>query len=135
GMLAYAQPLLDHTDGSMDHLNKALAISQCCWNLAIMPEDAQADVLREMQTQFQMDDAEFASFRDLMIIPMIERHKEMFPLMHNRGSGLLSPSMYSAWEKAPNPQPAQKAVGMDPYAPCPCNSGKKYKFCCRNKKR
>jgi hypothetical protein len=134
GIMAYAQPLIDATDGSIEQMNKALAISQCCWNLAIMPEEAQADVLREMQSQFQMDDAEFDSFRNSMIIPMIERHKEMFPRLHKRSSRPFSPSGFSVWEDAPSPKPVQKFAGTDPYAPCPCNSGKKFKFCCRNHK-
>jgi hypothetical protein len=36
---AYAQPLLDGTDGSIEDLNRALALGQVCWNLAIMPEE------------------------------------------------------------------------------------------------
>ncbi len=31
--VAYAQPLLDQTDGSEEQLNKAFAISQLCYNL------------------------------------------------------------------------------------------------------
>ncbi|CAN5450840.1 hypothetical protein BH10PLA2_BH10PLA2_03740 [soil metagenome] len=135
GIVAYAQPLIDTTDGSIEQVNKALTISQCCWNLALMPEEAQADTIRQMRLQFKMDDAEFESFRTVMIIPMIERHKEMFPLMHNRGSTLSSPRAFSTWKDAPSPKPVQKFAGTDPYAPCPCNSGKKYKFCCRSKGR
>ena len=37
--VAYAQPLLDQTDGSEEQLNKALTISQLCFNLALLPED------------------------------------------------------------------------------------------------
>ena len=36
---AYAQPLLDQTDGSEEQLNKAFTISQLCYNLALMQED------------------------------------------------------------------------------------------------
>jgi hypothetical protein len=35
---AYAQPLLDETDGSIEQMNHALALGQICWNLALMPE-------------------------------------------------------------------------------------------------
>ena len=31
---AYAQPLLDDTDGSVEDMNWALSLSQLCWNLA-----------------------------------------------------------------------------------------------------
>ena len=37
--VAYAQPLLDQTDGSEEQLNKAFAISQLCYNLALLPDD------------------------------------------------------------------------------------------------
>ena len=40
GFVAYAQPLLDQTDGSEEQLNKAFAISQLCYNLALLPEDS-----------------------------------------------------------------------------------------------
>lgn len=31
----------------------------------------------------------------------------------------------------PVPPPKQPAPPLDPYAPCPCGSGKKYKWCCK----
>ena len=31
---AYAQPLFDQTDGSIDKMNRAMAVAQMCWNLA-----------------------------------------------------------------------------------------------------
>ena len=40
GIVAYAQPLLDQTDGSEEQLNKAFTISQLCYNLALLPEDS-----------------------------------------------------------------------------------------------
>ena len=38
GFAAFAQPLIDQTDGSMEQLNKALAIAQLCFNLASCPK-------------------------------------------------------------------------------------------------
>ena len=41
-MVAYAQPLLDQTDGSVERGtigHEAFAITQLCYNLALMPED------------------------------------------------------------------------------------------------
>ena len=37
--VAYAQPLIDQTDGSLEQMNKAFAISQLCYNLALLPDD------------------------------------------------------------------------------------------------
>lgn len=35
----------------------------------------------------------------------------------------------------PAERPRLKVIPSDPYAPCPCGSGKKYKFCCRDRDR
>ena len=61
--VAYAQPLLDQTDGSEEQLNKAFAISQLCYNLALLPDDQRDTMLGEMQQTLGMDDEEFAEFR------------------------------------------------------------------------
>ena len=79
--VAYAQPLLDQTDGSDEQLNKAFAISQLCYNLALLPEDQRDTMLDEMRQDLRMDDGEFADFRRSVIDPMIRRHEEMFPGM------------------------------------------------------
>ncbi len=134
GIAAYAQPLLDQTDGSMEQLNKALTISQLCWNLALLPEDRRDQMLSNMRPSLQMNDDEFDEFRRSIIDPMIRRHQEMFPLMHRRGPT-------AAWPAGPAPRAQSRAAvgepypGTDAYAPCPCESGRKYKFCCRSKGR
>jgi hypothetical protein len=130
GFVAYAQPLLDQTDGSEEQLNKALAIGQLCFNLALMSEAEQEKVLSDTKSSLQMDDTEFEAFRSSIIASMIQRHHEMFPLMHGWGSPAPSQS-------APSPQAhsrKERYPGTGPYAPCPCKSGKKYKFCCRAKR-
>jgi len=135
GIVAYAQPLLDQTDGSQDQLSKALAITQFCYNLALVPAEKRETALSEMRPAFEMDDAEFDEFRRSIVLPMIERHRQMFPAMHSR-------DFADTWQSCPS-LPAQPRMaksrepypGTDPYAPCPCNSGEKYKFCCRVKRR
>jgi hypothetical protein len=135
GFVAFAQPLIDQTDGSHEQLNKALAIGQLCFNLALLPEDKRDTTLGEMRTSLQMNDEEFDEFRNSIVIPMIQRHQEMFPQMHRRVSTDL-------WGSGPSPQAqprmavsAETYPGTDRYAPCPCNSGQKYKFCCGKKRR
>ncbi len=135
GFVAYAQPLLDQTDGSLEQLNKAFAISQACFNLALVPDKKREAAIREVQTALGMDDAEFDEFRRSIVVPMIERHHQMFPRMHNRVSA-------DPFDSAPSPRAQPSTMesrelypGTDPYAPCPCNSGEKYKFCCRAKRR
>jgi SEC-C motif len=133
--VAYAQPLLDQTDGSQEQLNKAFAISQLCYNLALLPEGQRDETLGEMRSNLRMDDEEFDAFRSSVVVPMIRRHQEMFPGMHRQVSSDSSqrcPSMQSQ----PRMVAAAKAYpGTGPYAPCPCNSGEKYKFCCGKKRR
>jgi hypothetical protein len=135
GFVAFAQPLLDQTDGSLEQLNKAFAISQLCFNLALLPDDRQDTTLNEMQPTLQMDDEEFDAFRRSIVIPMIRRHQEMFPQMHRRVS---TDSVQSGPSLRAHPRmvaPAKTYPGTDRYAPCPCNSGQKYKFCCGAKGR
>lgn len=133
-IVAYAQPLLDQTDGSLEQLNKAMTISQLCWNLALAPEDSRDQLLSEVRPTLQMDEAMFDAFRRSIIDPMIQRHQEMFPQMHGRLS--TGPSQSSPPLKAnPRRRSGEGYPGTEPYAPCPCNSGRKYKFCCRAKGR
>jgi hypothetical protein len=137
--VAYAQPLLDQTDGSVDQLDKALAISQFCYNLAQMPEGSRERALSEMRLTLEMDDEEFDEFRRSIIVPMIRRHHEMFPRLHNRGSTDFSQSGPSPSGPSFRTRPEMTArreryPGTDRYAPCPGNSGRKYKFCCGKKR-
>ena len=140
GIVAYAQPLIDLSDGSHEGLQRAFSLSQVCFNLALLPPEQREEMIRDMQTQMSLDDNDFATFRRGLLEPMIERHFEMFPRMHQ-------PHSVSPWhmeslgdDSMPNniPQmgsrPKQAAV-VDRYGPCPCNSGKKYKFCCGRKAR
>ena len=134
----YAQPLLEHTDGSEEQLNKAFAVSQFCFNLALTPEDSREKAIGEMRLTLKMDEEEFDEFRRTIILPMIERHHEMFPRMHMRGltddlpSGP-EPSGPSLRARPRMARPAKASPVIDRYAPCPCNSGQKYKFCCGKK--
>lgn len=127
---AYTEPLLESTDGSVDQVNRAFALGQLCWNLALLPEEARDEALGKMRTSLKMDDDEFEAFRCSVVIPMIRRHEEMFPLMHQRSS--MGPS-----SGTPRLQPrttmltrTKKYPGTGRNAPCPCNSGRKYKLCC-----
>ncbi len=134
-MVAYAQPLIDLTDGSEEQLNKAFAISQLCFNLAVSSKDVQDKTISEMQPSLQMDDDEFDEFRRCILVPMIQRHEEIFPQMH--GHIRFDPPESDLFLPAPprTTAPAEKYPGTERYAPCPCNSGKKYKFCCGAKGR
>lgn len=132
---AYAQPLLDQTDGSIEQLNNALAITQLCYNLAMLPEEERETALSEMKASLGKNDLDFDEFRRSIVEPMIRRHEDMFPGLHRRDSG-------NPWlrDSAPpgQPKPTASAKGdaePEPYAPCPCGSGEKYKFCCRSKRR
>jgi hypothetical protein len=134
-LTAYAQPLIDQTDGSHAELSKALGLTQLCYNLALLPDERRETALNEMRASLKMDDAEFDEFRRSIVIPMIERHQQMFPRMHNRDAA-------DIWQCTPSPQTQPRTTesreaypGTDRYAPCPCNSGQKYKFCCGVKRR
>lgn len=127
---AYTQPLLDSTDGSVDQVNRALALGQLCWNLALLPEEARDEFLATMRPSLKMDDDEFEAFRRSVVIPMIRRHEEMFPRMHQRGSMQPSREGPGLQPRPTTPTRTEKYPGTGRNVPCPCNSGRKYKLCC-----
>ncbi len=122
---AYAQPLLDQTDGSLEQMNIALALGQTCWNLALLPEEERNEALGKMRPAMKMEDDEFEEFRRSVLSPMIWRHQKMFPRMHRPDSMRPAPHMPST-----TPMSTEKYPGTKRNAPCPCNSGRKYKLCC-----
>ncbi len=129
-IVGYAQPLIDATDGSMDQINRALAISQACWNLSLLPKEQRQSSMKSLRDALSMDDAEFQDFHRSILEPMVRRHEEMFPKLHRHES--LEPPH---WEPSLSPLPpteSSKRKSSEPgrYDPCPCNSGRKYKFCC-----
>ena len=135
-LVAYVQPLIDSTDGSEEQLNKASALGTFCYNLALLPEDQRDTSLGDLKRSLKMDDEEFDDLQRSIVIPMLQRHQEMFPRMHRRD--FMDPFQSSR----PSPQarpslatPARKNPVPDRYAPCPCGSGEKYKFCCGKKGR
>lgn len=127
---AYTQPLLDSTDGSVDQVNRALALGQLCWNLALLPEEARDESLATMRPSLKMDDGEFEAFRRSVVIPMIRRHEEMFPRMHQRGSMQSSREGPRLEPRPTTPTRTERYPGTGRNAQCPCNSGRKYKLCC-----
>jgi len=133
---AFAQPLLDQTDGSIDEVNKAFSMAQLCYNLALLPEGSREETMQGMRQSLGMDAGEFDAFRNLVIEPMIRRHEEMFPGMHRLSSTLpMEGRRPRQAESIPEMSVKKRRALTDPYGPCPCNSGKKYKFCCGRKAR
>jgi uncharacterized protein YecA (UPF0149 family) len=133
--VAYAQPLLDQTDGSEEEMSKAFAISQLCFTLAQAPADSRNKLLGEMQPALDMDDDELDEFRRTVVDPMIERHREMFAFMHRQVSSHFMESLPSLAAQPATLTTTEKYPVTDRYAPCPCKSGRKYKFCCGKKGR
>ncbi len=130
-MSSFAQPLIDATDGSPEELQKALQLSQLCWNLAMTPEEMREEFLANMQPALNMDDGEFQEFKRTVVAPMIHRHQEMFPDMQRPGA--TNPSHLASSHAIPPPvrrRPVKKYAGTGRNERCPCGSGKKYKVCC-----
>jgi uncharacterized protein YecA (UPF0149 family) len=101
-------------------------------------------MLSDVRCDLAMDDEEFEAFRRSIIVPMIHRYEEMFPRMHGRApTGTLhrGPSLgrlrsgLSPRSQPSMAAPAKQRASIDRFAPCPCGSGKKYKFCCGSKGR
>ena len=132
-IVAYARPLLDETDGSIEDVKKAMAVSQLCFNLALSPAQTREQTISELSTNLNMSAAEFDDFRRGIIDPMIQRHQLMFPQMHSRRSNGFTHSDESLYERQGTVTPTEKPSVPGRYEPCPCNSGRKYKFCCGKK--
>jgi uncharacterized protein YecA (UPF0149 family) len=105
-------------------------MSQLCYNLALLPDDSRNTTLSELRASLKMDDEEFDEFRRAVLAPMIQRHEMMFPRLHQRFATGASHSGPSPTAHSRTAAPSEKYPGTDRYAPCPCNSGEKYKFCC-----
>lgn len=129
-IIAYAKPLLDEADGSLEDMNNALSLAQLCWNLALLPEKERDARLAKMQSALAMDDTEFEDFRQSIVLPMIQRHHDMFPNMPRHGSAKASRARVQPQRRAAATPQAKRYPGTARNAPCPCNSGKKYKRCC-----
>ena len=52
---AYAQPLFEKTDGSESTMNRAMAVAQMCWNLALLPESQQETTHRRDEACIEDD--------------------------------------------------------------------------------
>ena len=129
-MAAYAQPLLDETDGSLEQMDRALALAQICWNLAVLPEDEREEAIGKLRPGIvEMDDEEFDEFRRSVLVPMILRHEEMFPQMHVDGPMGPLVEEFEVKDRPTTRVRTGKYPGTGRNAPCPCGSGKKYKKC------
>jgi uncharacterized protein YecA (UPF0149 family) len=129
---SFAQPLLEQTDGSLEEMNKALMLAQFCYNLALSPEESREKTLNEFKSALGMAEEEFAEFRRSTVDPMVRRHEQMFSRMNEIVSTGRSRSFRSDQE---TPKIANEKTAIDRYGRCPCNSGRKYKFCCGKKGR
>ena len=109
---------------------------------------------RDDDEALAMDADEFEEFRRSLLEPMIARHEEMFPLLHQRLRARAPTNDSPAGERSSWPEPdwiapesrpfasepraaaaVPKKSTIDRYGPCPCGSGKKFKFCCGAKGR
>ncbi len=103
-----------------------MTLAQMCWNFALLPDNERDAAIEEFKPALNMTDEEFAEFRLKLILPMIRRHRQMFPGLHAR----FKPASSLFDDEPPAPPPKKKPVVTDRYAPCPCGSGRKYKWCC-----
>jgi hypothetical protein len=129
-IVEYARPLMDASDGSEEQMNKALMTAQLCFNLAISSAEVRRKMLDVFRRESNLNDEEYVDFEQNVVAPMIRRHEQMFPGMHRKevaGSASLGRIPPTPLRNASR---EQKPATVDRYAPCPCGSGKKYKFCC-----
>jgi uncharacterized protein YecA (UPF0149 family) len=135
-LMEYMRPLTDAMKDTPEGLEKALALGQLCFNLGQMDDDARAEHLGQIRDSMGLSDEEFAGFFRDLILPMLVRHEQMFP----REKMMRMPDLIDDFQpddrlmtkvdKTPHTSPVRRDRNLDRYAPCTCNSGKKYKFCC-----
>jgi hypothetical protein len=118
----FAQSLLDATGGSVQGANRALSLSEALANVALLPKEERDDLIRKMQPIVESRGMDFEEFRTSLLDPVLQKYDEVWAKLQPNVSSL-GPSTHGAR--------VEKYPGTDPYAPCPCNSGRKYKFCCR----
>ncbi len=141
-MVAYAQPLLDQTDGSHEELNKALSLSSLCYTLGQLPAANRDEALSRMRSSVEMSDEDFEEFKSSIVLPMIARYDAMFskavlnvrPIASHDARSITLPAELSGRAQPITIEPPAKKSEPLPYSLCPCNSGKKYKFCCKQTK-
>jgi len=131
--VAYAQPLIDETDGSEEQMRNAFAVSQFCYNLALIPEEIREVTIGELKISLKMGDEEFSEFRRSVITPMIQRQHTMFAKTHRHGSADVANSDPRRRTRLTVVTTAKENPRTDRYEACSCNSGLKYKFCCGKK--
>ena len=129
-MVTYAQPLLDGAGGSPEDIQRAMTLAQICWNLALLPDRECEAELAELRPSFHMDDSEFEDFRRSVVLPMIQRHHEMFPNVPRIGAKRSSTATPAPPTDRGVALRTERYPGTGRNAPCPCNSGRKYKRCC-----
>lgn len=54
-VVAYAKPLLDQSDGSKEQLDRAFALAQTCWTLALLPDEQLEEELPRMRLALSME--------------------------------------------------------------------------------
>lgn len=131
-IVAYGKPLIDASDGSPESIQRAMALTQLCYNLALATAESREESLQDLKSNLNMDDEELMCFKRDVVTPMIKRHEEMFGSFHEDASEPKSKSLRSfGFRKAG--KATELFPGTGPYDPCPCGSGSKYRFCCKKK--
>jgi uncharacterized protein YecA (UPF0149 family) len=126
GLVAFAQPLLDQTDGSPKQVQKAMDLAVVIYNLGLLPKEERGTVFAKLQEAFNCSDEQFEQFRISTIEPMLARRDIMstrpaIDSFESESTSQVTPRQLNSNKKYANTKP---------HDPCPCNSGKKYKFCC-----
>ncbi|MBM4005736.1 MAG: hypothetical protein FJ295_21025 [Planctomycetes bacterium] len=153
-IVEYARPLLETTDGDERKMNRAMGLAVACWNLALIPSSERDNQLAKTFTPLAEQGIDVEEFTKDVLQPMIERHKGMFPDLHEQGStgkpgrlGIMSemretvgptPVMRAPddnflegdLERSTDSRPVRR-IGRNER--CYCGSGLKFKNCCARK--
>ena len=81
-MMAFAQPLLDETDGSQEQMNRMFQLAAIFWNLALFRDGEERDQqIDDLLDSFKLEGQARSDFAQ-KARAMVERHRTMFPHLH-----------------------------------------------------
>lgn len=130
-MVEYCRPLIERTNGSHESVQSAINVGMTFWNLALLDESERKVGIQNLIDSLDLSAADARVFEEEVAVDMIQRHRDMFPGMHSSEYGLNGFGFANRSHAFAAHTKSDPYAGTAPYAPCPCRSGKKYKFCCR----
>jgi hypothetical protein len=73
-----AEPLLEHSDGSLEQVQKAMSVAAVAWNIGLLPRDQQLAAIDETIAESSMETRDKENFV-LLLTGLVARFNELYP--------------------------------------------------------